>query len=118
MKPWLPVLLFALIEVPGQVSLTPSLGLFLTQPQSLKDRALPHPHPSRQVLSLPSPPETKAVMRNSKHPSGRAGYHRKEERMGGREAVVWFLCSSRKIRGEICCKGLGERASPSLHSSC
>ena len=91
-------LLSALTGVPRQASLTPSLGLFLTQPQCLRTEHSPHPHPSRQVVSLPSPPETKAVMRNSKHPSGRAGYHRKEERMGREGRRGLFLCSEDQRR--------------------
>lgn len=56
------------------------------------------PPPSRQVLSLPSSPETRAAMRNNIYSGWRVGYHRKEGRKG-RGGGAWFHCSSREIGG-------------------
>lgn len=88
--PWLPTLNLRANGFPepdvktGLLTLAVGL-LSLTHPP-LEGRG----SPKSQVLSLPPLPETKAVMRNTKHSSGRAGYHRKEGRMGGRSLVSLF----------------------------
>lgn len=108
-KPWLPALnLWADdLPVPGrqdslQSRLDSSLSLQSRAPSSDPPAPEVRGSPSRQVLSLPSPPETK-IMSSTKPPRGRAGYHRKERRVR-REGDVLFLCSSRRSEeeGERC----------------